>query len=474
MRECPHIQELERLPESQLRQCSKIMGRNLQDVLKEHTGLINGIKSLALEVSQGEFEILPFLQPLDVLNTLKQILKSKPGISGTRVQVVSTATQTTLISEGTISTQTQADDRPPKSKDGSCQTNLNFSPSIRKIVQSKEVQTETIVPERSIVVQTDKVYYADASSSIADSVASESADKSSVIPSLMPVLDLADDNILDDNPLPGPSSNDVDRLALAAIKREVSNWMENPHNVFENFSDADERDDSRENLLLGSKSAETDSDAGQSNMLENDFPGRSDADLSETAVEDSPTSLQNETTRNTDESSLGNHSKRTISVNGLFTSRSIIKATKSRKKEDSSRNNNNLKKSGPTDSNNNPGIQVSTVQQVISSPPLEGVPPVQAWPLTASISKVRTKQKSGISKGRDEASDRDEVPVIENNSILTAVSLVTRNKIELKPGLSDRPVSKVKNLKEESQDKVLVNFSSRGRKRRLNGQIFQC
>ena len=69
MRECPHIQELERLTESQLRECSKIMGRSLQDVLKEYSGLISGIKSLASEVSQGEFENLQFMQPLDVLKT---------------------------------------------------------------------------------------------------------------------------------------------------------------------------------------------------------------------------------------------------------------------------------------------------------------------------------------------------------------------------------------------------------------------
>ena len=69
----------------------------------------------------------------------------------------------------------------------------------------------------------------------------------------MHAFDCANGNIFDDNPLPGTSSNYADRHGLAAIKEEVFNWMENPHNIFEDFSDTDESGDFRENLSLGNK-----------------------------------------------------------------------------------------------------------------------------------------------------------------------------------------------------------------------------
>ena len=110
--------------------------------------------------------------------------------------------------------------------------------------------------------------------------------------------------------------------------------------------------------------------------------------MSKTAVEDSPTSLQKEITRNTDNSFLGNHGERIISVTRPLSSPSKL-ATETSKKKASPMNNNDLKKNGLNDTDNDPSIQVSTVHQVTSSPPLEGVPPVQASSLTARFSKVR-------------------------------------------------------------------------------------
>merc|ERR1719233_2479772 len=108
-----------------------------------------------------------------------------------------------------------------------------------------------------------------------------------------------------------------------------------------------------------------------------------------------------------------------ISVTKQLSSPSTLKATKIRKKKASPMNNNNPKNNGLTDSDNNPSIQVSTVHQVTSSPPLEGVPPVQVRPLTVRLSKVRTQQISGLSKAGVEATDYDDSPVIDDNSTLT-------------------------------------------------------
>merc|ERR1712083_413829 len=105
-----------------------------------------------------------------------------------------------------------------------------------------------------------------------------------------------------------------------------------------------------------------------------------------------------------------------------------------------------------------PSIQVSTVHQVTSSPP-KGVPAVQVRPLTVRLSKVRTQQISGLSKVGGKATDDGNSPVNDDNSTLPRVSLATRKKIGLKPGLSVRSVS---NLNKDGNDKVLENFSSRG------------
>lgn len=166
MGECPHIQELKLLPKEQLRHHTKINGRTLMDVLKEYAGLTNGITNLASEVSHDEFENLQFEPPLRVLKTLGQILQSKASSSVAPVEKKTAATQTSQPAKAgkAISTQTApcgSPNRPKKpvnkaviSQNGSCQTNLNlvnFTPPIPKIIQSKEVQTDSPVMESSSI-----------------------------------------------------------------------------------------------------------------------------------------------------------------------------------------------------------------------------------------------------------------------------------------------------------------------------------
>jgi len=177
MRECPHIQELKDLPESQLRHCTKINGRILTDVLKEYSSLTSGITSLASEVSQeDEFENLQFEPPLRVLKTLGKILKTKADSGPVTVvekKVAETQTSPTTKPGKAVATQTPAADSPIRTRkhakavitqEGSCQTNLNlvnFSPPLPKIIQSTEVQTEPLASKVSLAVQTESVSHDD-------------------------------------------------------------------------------------------------------------------------------------------------------------------------------------------------------------------------------------------------------------------------------------------------------------------------
>ena len=138
--------------------------------------LITGITKLASEVSQDQFENLQFEPPLRVLKTLGQILQSNSASKKPPAEKKTASSQTTPCSTQTpakvgktITTQTDPSTSPARTRknvckavitqNGSCQTNLNlinFSPPIPKIIQSKEVQTDTPVSTVSSV-QTDNI-----------------------------------------------------------------------------------------------------------------------------------------------------------------------------------------------------------------------------------------------------------------------------------------------------------------------------
>jgi len=147
MGECPNIQELKGLPEPQLRYYSKINGRTLNDVLNEYAGLIDGITSLASEVSQDEFENLQFMPPLKVLKSLEQIIKTRADISGTRVDKFTTGTQTSSICDNpgrSTSTQTPAQNSPPPVVSQTDLNLVNFSPLIPMGCEQKVIEKEDI------------------------------------------------------------------------------------------------------------------------------------------------------------------------------------------------------------------------------------------------------------------------------------------------------------------------------------------